>query len=67
MEEDFYFAIHDRWGELLYESDDLYNKAWDGMYKGVMAKDDQYVYQLIVKSKYSERIEEFNGSFQLIK
>jgi gliding motility-associated-like protein len=64
---DFSFAIFDRWGELLYESSDLTNKAWDGIYKGKLVKDEQYIYRVIAKSKYTEKAEEITGTFRLIR
>ena len=31
---DLYYAIYDRWGELIFETDDVQSKGWDGTYKG---------------------------------
>jgi gliding motility-associated-like protein len=38
----FRMRIFDRWGELLFESSDLYD-GWDGIYKGNKVKNDVYV------------------------
>jgi len=35
--------IYNRWGEMIYESDDKYFR-WDGTYKGKMVPDDVYVW-----------------------
>ena len=38
-------TIHDRWGELLYEMNDLGN-GWDGTYRGEPVKSDVYVWRM---------------------
>jgi gliding motility-associated-like protein len=40
---EFNIMIFDRWGELLFTSDNL-NAAWDGYYRGTESKPDVYVY-----------------------
>ena len=42
---DFFMQIFNRWGELIYESNQL-EIGWDGYYHGQMAKQDVYVYKL---------------------
>ncbi len=37
-------TIFNRWGELLFESTDL-KKGWDGYYKGVLCKNDVYIWK----------------------
>ncbi len=39
-----YFRIYNRWGELVFESNDLL-VGWDGTYKGVPQNIETYVYQ----------------------
>jgi gliding motility-associated-like protein len=39
----FHMAIFDRWGELIFEANSL-NEGWDGYYKGVIVKNDVYVW-----------------------
>lgn len=41
-------VIHDRWGELLYETDDL-SMGWDGTYRGEVVKNDVYVWRIEYK------------------
>jgi gliding motility-associated-like protein len=41
-------VIHDRWGELLFETDDL-NVGWDGTYRGELVKNDMYVWRMEYK------------------
>jgi gliding motility-associated-like protein len=38
-------TVFDRWGEKLYTTIDI-NKGWDGTFKGVLAKEDTYVYKV---------------------
>ena len=38
-------VIHDRWGELLFETDDL-EVGWDGTYRGELVKNDMYVWRM---------------------
>jgi gliding motility-associated-like protein len=40
-----YLQIFDRWGELVFESDDI-NKGWDGAYKGVLLNPGVFVYHV---------------------
>ena len=57
--------VYSRWGELLYESQDI-SKGWDGRYRGQMSQDDVYVYvvKIIANSgrKYS-----YTGTVTLLK
>jgi gliding motility-associated-like protein len=39
---EFHMEIYDRWGEKLFETDDI-NTGWDGYYKGKLCKSDVYV------------------------
>ncbi len=41
----FEMQIFDRWGELIFKSNDV-DKGWDGTVKGVNAKNDVYVYKI---------------------
>ncbi|TXI83936.1 MAG: PKD domain-containing protein [Crocinitomicaceae bacterium] len=43
------FQIFNRWGELLFSSDDP-ELGWDGTYNGEIVKDDTYTYKLTYKS-----------------
>ncbi|MFT6845752.1 MAG: gliding motility-associated-like protein [Flavobacteriales bacterium] len=63
---DFSFIVFNRWGEIVFESNKIEHKAWDGFYKGKLLTDGQYVYKLIIKNKYTEKIQEFKGAFRLL-
>lgn len=41
---DMYFAVFDRWGEVVYASDNINDQGWDGTYKGKILPPDVYVF-----------------------
>ncbi len=43
-----YFRIYNRWGELIFESNDL-SIGWDGTYRGVPQNTETYVYEVSVE------------------
>lgn len=45
---EFNMLIFDRWGELLFESDDL-ELGWDGFYKNELAKTETYIWKIKYK------------------
>jgi gliding motility-associated-like protein len=51
--EDFLIYIFNRWGELIYSTEDPH-APWDGMYNGVMSQDGVYVYRLAYRMPYQE-------------
>ncbi|MCB0794150.1 MAG: gliding motility-associated C-terminal domain-containing protein [Flavobacteriales bacterium] len=55
---EFNMRIYDRWGELIFESNDI-RQGWDGTYRGELSPQDVYVYQVNVRfvdGKQSQRI-----------
>jgi len=62
---EFKLQIYDRWGELLFSSDDLY-KGWNGKYKGVEAKEDTYVYKAWALD-YFGKAHNYAGHINLIR
>jgi PKD repeat protein len=46
--EDFLMRIYNRWGELIFESNDL-RRGWDGYYRGQLSPQDVYVVQTWVR------------------
>jgi gliding motility-associated-like protein len=46
----FDFMIFNRWGDLIYQTDDIYFE-WDGTYKGHQSPDGSYVYRVKVTDK----------------
>ncbi|MGB3619525.1 MAG: PKD domain-containing protein, partial [Catalinimonas sp.] len=57
--------IYSRWGELIFESIEL-GRGWDGYYKGVLVKQDVYVYRVEVKFMDGRR-ETFVGDVTLVR
>ena len=63
---EFKFYIFNRWGEKIFESNDLHT-GWDGKIKGVKAEDAVYSYRIIyrIKSKPEDKLTKI-GSFILM-
>lgn len=62
----FYFAVYNRWGQLVYETEDV-TQGWDGTFKGKPC--DPGVFGYYVKMKCSEGSEEIfrKGNVTLIR
>jgi PKD repeat protein len=62
--EKYQLQIFNKWGELLFESNDV-NRGWDGYYSGLLVKQDVYVWK--VKAKFIDgRNYEKSGDVTLI-
>jgi gliding motility-associated-like protein len=62
----FSLQIFNRWGELVFESEDP-NKGWDGTYHGEkITSTDVYVYTVKAKGIYQEELPAEHGSVTLI-
>ncbi len=46
MVREAYFAVYDRWGNIVYESKKLYDNGWDGTLKGEKLSTDVYTFYL---------------------
>lgn len=59
------YMIFDRWGELIFESDNT-SDGWDGTYKGILCKEDVYVYKILwMDNKSTKHV--IYGHISLIK
>ena len=58
-------TIFNRWGELMFESDDL-NFQWNGVYKGVIAQQGTYIYEVSCISNSGKELD-FIGHVNLLK
>ena len=61
----FNMQIFNRWGELLYETDNLEN-GWDGIYQGTLSKVDTYVWKITYGHIAKSRTE-IMGHVNLVK
>lgn len=61
----FYMGVYNRWGEKMYETNDL-NKGWDGNFLGKPAPQGVYIYRIIVTSLEDKQFE-YNGTFTLLR
>jgi len=64
--ESYEFLIFNRWGELIFESTQI-GGAWDGKHKGLMSKEDTYVWKLIVKDPQLGKKRVFFGHVNLLR
>jgi len=62
----FKMMIFNRWGELIFESGSPESK-WDGTYKGIMSKEDTYVWKILTKDVGTGKKREFIGHVNLLK
>ena len=63
--ENFEISIFSRWGEMVYYSTDI-NHGWDGMFKGVEAQQDVYIYVVRVTSIAGKQYE-YYGTITLLR
>ncbi len=62
----FKLQIFNRWGELVFESDDIY-KFWDGTYQGErITSTDVFVYQVKAVGKNNVTLPEERGNVTLV-
>ena len=51
---EFNLKIFNRWGELIFESNDV-NTSWDGFNNGELCKSDTYVWRVTYSNKFNKR------------
>ena len=64
--QEYSFQIFNRWGELLFETHDQYQK-WDGRYHGKVSPPGNYIYSIRYSLKGDGLYENLTGSFLLLK
>jgi gliding motility-associated-like protein len=64
--EDYHFMIFDRWGELIFETSDIYT-GWDGRYKGNKCQEDVYVWKVSFTDLTIEEGAKYIGHVSLIR
>lgn len=60
------FMVFNRWGQLIFQTEQ-YGEAWDGTFKGLMSKEDSYVWKVEVALLYEDRKEILTGHVNLLK
>jgi gliding motility-associated-like protein len=60
------FMIFDRWGEKLFETNDL-NEGWDGIYKNNLCQQDVYVYKISFWDDIYREHHQYIGSVTLVR
>jgi gliding motility-associated-like protein len=65
-EDEYNFMVFDRWGLLLFKTDNIQG-SWDGVYKSMPCQQDGYVWKLQAKDKYTgEKVEKI-GHVMLLR
>lgn len=59
------FQIFNRWGELIYETNDLFFQ-WDGTYKNNLVQDEVVVYKAVVMDR-EEQLHEYSGTITILR
>jgi len=62
----FNFIIFDKWGEKVFETNDI-NKKWDGNYKNKPAQQDAYVWKIKITDPITREVKELNGHVLLMR
>ncbi|WP_339924584.1 PKD domain-containing protein [uncultured Cyclobacterium sp.] len=60
------FTIMDKWGEILFHSEDLNDTGWDGSYRGQKASPGNYIYKLNYTTTDGRNFSE-TGAFMLLE
>jgi len=63
--EELYFAVYNRWGQLVYETSDI-TKGWDGTYKGMKADPAVFAWYLRAKCHNGDELTK-KGNTTLIR
>jgi gliding motility-associated-like protein len=64
--EHFDLMVFNRWGELIYQTDNAGN-GWDGMHKGTKAKSDVYVWKIKARESTDNQRKVFYGHVNLLR
>ena len=59
------YKIFNRWGELVFETDEL-AVGWNGYYKGILQNNDVYVFKVMVKN-WKDEEQTLEGHINLMR
>lgn len=62
----FNLQVYNRWGDIVFESDDLENE-WDGTYKGKFVPTGVYTYRIIAEDAIHTQKYEWTGTINILK
>ncbi len=65
VSENYSFRIYNRWGQLLFKTNDI-TVGWDGKEKGSLCPNDAYYYIIEVKDYYGKE-HQFKGHITLLR
>lgn len=65
-EKDYSFMVFDRWGLLIYSTNNQQN-SWDGTYKGQQCSEDAYVWKVKAVDKYTGEDVSYLGHITLLR
>jgi gliding motility-associated-like protein len=62
----FHMAIYSRWGQLMYETDNINDKGWDGKFNGVMQPQSVFVY--LIEATFTDGTsQQYKGNVSLLR
>ncbi|MCX6183322.1 MAG: PKD domain-containing protein [Bacteroidetes bacterium] len=64
--DDYEFLIFDRWGELIFKTNDI-NAGWDGSYKGQTVQNDVYVWKIRSREEYNHDLHHRIGRVSVVR
>lgn len=62
----FHMLIFDRWGQLIFESNDI-TQGWDGRYKGEVVQEETYVYVIDYTVECNGTVHNKTGHVNVVK
>jgi len=63
---DYDFLIFNRWGELLFESTNIFD-GWDGTYQGRKCQEDVYIWKIVFRNEITKGRENYIGRVTLVR
>jgi gliding motility-associated-like protein len=64
---EFYMVIYNRWGEKVFETNNVEGRGWDGRLNGTLQSQDVYIYQMKVRFTDTNEEQKYQGNVTLIR